>query len=157
VQPVQVKPATRLERVYRDHGERMWRAVFAFCGDAEVASDAVAEAFAQALRRGEALRDPARWTWRVAFKIARGELKRRRRALPLEPARLPGVEEEVMDLIAGLRRLSPKQRTALVLHHGAGFPVREVAAIIGSTAAAVRVHLSRGRRRLQDLLEDDHA
>jgi DNA-directed RNA polymerase specialized sigma24 family protein len=45
----------------------------------------------------------------------------------------------------------------VVLHHGAGYPVREVAAIIGSTPAAVRVHLSRGRRRLRDLLGGDDA
>jgi DNA-directed RNA polymerase specialized sigma24 family protein len=33
----------------------MWQAVFAFAGDPEVASDAVAEAFTQALRRGDAI------------------------------------------------------------------------------------------------------
>jgi DNA-binding NarL/FixJ family response regulator len=44
----------RLERVYRDQGDRLWRAVFLACGSREVADDAVAEAFAQALRRGGA-------------------------------------------------------------------------------------------------------
>jgi hypothetical protein len=39
----------------------MWRALLVFAGDAEVASDAVAEAFAQALRRGGEIRDPKRW------------------------------------------------------------------------------------------------
>jgi DNA-directed RNA polymerase specialized sigma24 family protein len=33
-----------LDHLYRKHGERLWRAVFAFCGDREVASDAVSEA-----------------------------------------------------------------------------------------------------------------
>jgi DNA-directed RNA polymerase specialized sigma24 family protein len=41
----------------------MWQAVLAFAGDPEVASDAVAEAFAQALRRGDAIRSPERWLW----------------------------------------------------------------------------------------------
>jgi RNA polymerase sigma-70 factor (ECF subfamily) len=45
----------------------MWQAVFAFAGDPEVASDAVAEAFAQALRRGDAIRSPERWLWRTVF------------------------------------------------------------------------------------------
>jgi DNA-directed RNA polymerase specialized sigma24 family protein len=40
-----------LERLYREQGDRMWRAVLAFAGDPEVAKDAVAEAFAQALSR----------------------------------------------------------------------------------------------------------
>jgi DNA-directed RNA polymerase specialized sigma24 family protein len=42
----------RLERVYRDQGDRLWRAVFLACGSREVADDAVAEAFAQALGAG---------------------------------------------------------------------------------------------------------
>ena len=70
-----------LERIYREHGDRLWWAVLAFSGDREVASDAVAEAFAQALRRGEGLRDPLAWIWRVAFRVAAGELKRRRQTV----------------------------------------------------------------------------
>jgi DNA-directed RNA polymerase specialized sigma24 family protein len=48
-----VTEATAIERCYRDQGEKLWRAVLLFGGDPEVASDAVAEAFAQAIRRGE--------------------------------------------------------------------------------------------------------
>jgi RNA polymerase sigma-70 factor, ECF subfamily len=134
----------------------MWRAVLAFAGDPEVASDAVAEAFAQALRRGEAIRDPARWVWRAAFRIAAGELKlRRSTTAPGTPHGWYTVDSEAMELIDMLKRLPPKLRAALVLHHGAGYPVREVASIIGSTSAAVRVHLSRGRRRLRELMGGD--
>jgi DNA-directed RNA polymerase specialized sigma24 family protein len=56
----------------------MWQAVFACAGDPEVASDAVAEAFTQACRRGDAIRSPERWLWRTVFKIAAEELKARR-------------------------------------------------------------------------------
>ena len=45
-----------VERVYRSQGARLWRSVLAFAGDAEVANDAVAEAFAQLLRRGANVR-----------------------------------------------------------------------------------------------------
>src|SRR6266511_1078953 len=55
---VDTSPRGELERLYRSQRGRMWQAVFAFAGDPEVASDAVAEAFAQALRRGDALRSP---------------------------------------------------------------------------------------------------
>ena len=43
--------SVELERIYREQGERMWRSLLAFSGDPEISSDAVAEAFAQALRR----------------------------------------------------------------------------------------------------------
>src|SRR5919107_4820207 len=63
----------RLERVYREHGARLWRAVFLASGSREIADDAVAEAFAQALRRGRAVRDPAAWVWRGGVRgAARG-------------------------------------------------------------------------------------
>ena len=133
----------------------MWRAVLAFGGDPEVASDAVAEGFAQALRRGAEIRDPERWLWRSIFRIAAGLLRERRRSVPLQVEGSYELEEPARELVAALTRLSPKQRAAVVLHHAEGFPVNEIATILNSTPGAVKVHLLRGRRRLRELLEDD--
>ena len=63
---VTVSVRSDLEAVYREHGDRLWWAVLAFSGDRDVASDATSEAFAQALRRGDALREPLAWIWRAA-------------------------------------------------------------------------------------------
>jgi RNA polymerase sigma-70 factor, ECF subfamily len=148
-----VSARSEVERIYREHGEHMLRTLLAFSGDPEVAREALAEALAQALRRGAALRDPLAWTWRTAFKIARGELKRRR-AMP--GSRINGayeMPEPAVDLMAALRSLSPSQRASIVLHHVADRPVREVAVILGMSQTAVRVHLHRGRGRLRQLLE----
>jgi RNA polymerase sigma factor (sigma-70 family) len=153
---VGIEHGARLERLYREQGDRMWRAVLAFAADAEIASDAVAEAFAQALSRGDAIRDAERWVWRTIFRIAAGELKARRRdsALGREEG-MYTMEEPARELVVALARLSERQRSAVVLHHAAGYPVREVAAILGSTPAAVKVHLMRGRRRLRELLGEE--
>jgi RNA polymerase sigma-70 factor (ECF subfamily) len=155
VRVTDANPTENLERLYREHGDRLWRAVFVWSGDRQVADDAVAEAFTQALRQGDALRDPMAWIWRVAFRLAAGELKdhsRHRHERPEVSYESPGSAVEVFE---ALRRISPKQRAAVVLHHYAGYPVKDVARIIGSTPAAVRVHLSAGRRRLRELLGDD--
>ena len=144
-----------LERLYRERGDRMWRALLAFAGDPEVASDAVAEAFAQALRRGDAIREPERWLWRAAFRIAGGELKERGRHSRLTDVQTYEMEEPTIELVAALGRLSEKQRAAVVLHHAAGYPVKEIAAILSSSNAAVKVHLSRGRKRLRELLKEE--
>ena len=142
-----------IERSYRDERERLWRALLLFSGDPEVASDAVAEAFAQALRRGDAIRDPAAWVWCAAFRIARGDLQRRSSTIELidVPVELP---EPTVDLIRALAVLSPKQRASVVLHHYAGYSTKQTAALIGSTSAAVGVHLQRGRTRLRELLKE---
>ena len=145
------------ERLYREQGDRLWRAVLAFSGDREVASDAVSEAFAQVLRRGEAVRDPARWVWRAAFRIASGELadRRRRGGMAVEEGtyEMPSGDADV--LMEKLQRLSPNQRASLVLHYYAGYPIRDIARIVGSTAPAIRVHLSRGRKRLRTMLSTE--
>jgi RNA polymerase sigma-70 factor (ECF subfamily) len=149
--------ADALERVYREEGERLWRAVFAYAGDRRVADDAVAEAFAQALRRGDAVRDPARWVWAASFRIAKGELAERRRQGGDRPPEVAyELPEPARDVVDALARLSPRQRACVVLHHYAGYPVKEIATMIGSTNAAVKVHLSQGRKRLRTLLDEEH-
>jgi RNA polymerase sigma-70 factor, ECF subfamily len=150
-----VKSDTRrssLEHVFEEDAERLWWSVLAFAGDREIAHDAVAEAFAQALARGDAIREPSPWVWRAAFNIAKGELKRRRRGRALEdtPYSLP----EPSGLFEALERLSPKQRAAVVLHYYAGYRLDEIAGILGTTKGTVGVHLSRGRRRLRDIMEE---
>jgi len=85
----------RIAEVYREQAQTMWRALFSFSGDREVASDALAEAFARALRDRGTIRDSASWTWRVAFQLANAELRRRRTITSFEespyemPSRYP--------------------------------------------------------------------
>jgi RNA polymerase sigma-70 factor (ECF subfamily) len=153
--PAGVSRTDRIERLYRERGDRIWRGLLAFSGDPEVASDAVAEAFAQVLRRGDEVRDPERWVWRAAFRIAAGELKERRKNEVLRVAGSYEMEEPARDLVVALGALSERQRVSVVLHDAAGYPSKEVARIIGSTEVAVRVHLMRGRRRLRELLKED--
>ena len=142
-----------LDRTYREQAPRLWRALLAYAGDRSVADDALAEAFAQAAARGDALDAPERWVWKAAFRIAAGELKTRRLggAVPEEP--IESDAAETIDLVRALGRLPPKQRAALILHYYGDYKAREVAAIVGSTAATVRVHLSVGRARLREQLE----
>jgi RNA polymerase sigma-70 factor, ECF subfamily len=145
----------RLERVYREDGARLWRAVLLASGNREVADDAVAEAFAQALRRGPAIRDPAAWVWRAAFRLAAGELKERGRMETFEEEPMSGLPEPFVDLWRALARLPMRQRASVVLADYAGWSHREIAKALGSSVSAVGVHVHRARKRLRDLLEDD--
>jgi RNA polymerase sigma-70 factor (ECF subfamily) len=144
-----------IETLYRADGDRLWRAVYAFAGDAEIANDSVAEAYAQLLRRGAAVRDPAAWVWRTAFRVSRGSLKARRLD---EGALLPPGEHSDrhvdQDLLDAIRQLPDGQRAAVVLFYYADLPIRDIADRLGTNGLAVRANLSRGRRRLRDLLGD---
>jgi len=143
-----------VERLYRALGAQLWRAVMAYCGDREIANDAVAEAFAQVLARGEAVHAPLPWLWRSAFRIAAGELKARARAVPPADDVSYDAPEPLIDVLRALRRLSPNQREAVILHDYADLSTAEVARIMGIAQATVRVHVSQARRRLRRLLEN---
>lgn len=145
--------STAIERVFREQHARLWRSLVLWSGDPDVASDAVAEAFAQVLARGEEVHDAAAWVWRAAFKIAGGELAARRTSGVLIDD--PGVPppEELVDVIRALASLTPKQRASVILADYAGYPHAEIARFLGSSASAVGVHVHRGRRKLRALLE----
>jgi RNA polymerase sigma-70 factor (ECF subfamily) len=151
-----VGEAGEVEAVYRQDGDRLWRALYAFGGDEDVASDAVAEAFAQALRRGAAIRDVRGWVWRSAFRLAAGDLKRQS---SLSRAPMPqGAFQDLHpdeQLLLALQGLTPQQRVVIVLHYYADCPVREISRRTGINQLAVRAHMSRGRKRLRVLLGDE--
>lgn len=149
--------ADTIEAVYRQEAGRLWRALYAFTADAEIASDAVAESFAQAIRRGGAIHDPPAWVWRSGFRIAAGELKRRSRSIDLMPDGSyvdPEVDTELVDALA---KLPDGQRAAVILHYYADASVRDISRRTGISQLSVRASLSRGRKRLRELLGERHA
>jgi RNA polymerase sigma-70 factor (ECF subfamily) len=143
-----------LEHVYRESAPRLWRAVYGFAGGRrDVAEDAVAEAFARAAEHFDRIREPVPWIYRTAFRIASRELQRERRPPPVMPDLVPGLDPgEIQDVIRALAQLSPNQRAAVLLYDLEGFTGPEVGRLLGMSAATVRVHLFRGRRRLRETL-----
>jgi len=139
------------------HHERLWRSVLAWSGDRDIAHDAVAEAFAQAIRRGDAIDDVGRWVWRAAFRIAGGLLSDRRRhdGGPLrDRAGRAALPDEAVALVDALDRLSDADRTVVALALVGGWPAADVARFTDTTAGAVRVRLHRAKAKLRHLLED---
>ena len=148
--------ASDVEAVYRAEGDRLWRALYAFSGDEEVASDAVSEAFAQAIRRRAAIRDLRAWVWRAAYRLAAGDLKHRSRLVHgSTPTLLVSDSYGESGLVEALAGLTSQQRIAVVLFYYADLPVLDIAQRTGMNPIAVRAHLSRGRKRLRTLLRDD--
>ena len=151
-----VAAAGEIEAVYRQDGDRLWRALYAFSGDEDVASDAVAEAFAQALRRGAAIREVRSWVWRSAFQLAKGDLKRQSSVghgpMPESAVHDARPDEQLLEALQGL---TPQQRAVIVLHYYVDCPVGEIARRTGINPLAVRAHLSRGRKHLRVLLGED--
>ena len=153
-----------VEQVDQADAERLWRALFAFSGDADIASEAVNEAFAQMISRGSAVRDRGAWVWRTAFRITRGSLQARRTRDDRWAAEgSPGMDTHHQpdrhadqDLLAALAKLPEAQRAAVILYYYADLPVNQIADRLSSNSLAVRANLSRGRSRLRALLSETH-
>jgi RNA polymerase sigma-70 factor (ECF subfamily) len=144
----------RVRAAYEATAPRLWRAVVAFAGSTTVADDAVAEAFAQALRRGDAVVDVSRWVWRAAFAIARGALSSR--SGDAAPDERPAVDDgTLVDLLTALAELPAADRELLVLRYVGGWTPAELGALLGVPAATIRVRLHRARARARPLFEEE--
>ncbi len=137
----------------------MWRALLGYTGSPDVASEAVSEAFAQALGRGDHITSPRGWVWTTAFRVAKGLLAERR-ASSASPSTEVGIDElpePVVDLVRALATLPERQRLCVVMHDYADRPVREVASVLRITTPTVYAHLRQGRRHLRTILEVEDA
>lgn len=154
---VRVDPGSTLGDLYAREGDHLWRAVYAYSQDRAITDDAVAEAFAQCLRRGNDVRDQRAWVWRAAFRLAAGELKARRRFTAQARELAAPDETVVVELLDALAVLPGNQRAAALLRWYAGFDTASIARMLGIGRGTVRVHLSRARRRLGSLLYEETA
>ena len=145
-----------VESVYRSIHGRLWQALWSFTGDREVASDAEAEAFAAVLRRGEEVEDVAAWVWRSAFRIAAGLLAERSRPIPrgAAAAEVDGGSGSVAEFLGLLAGLSSQQRACVVLRYVGDMSAGEIAAVLGTSAATVRVQLHRAHGSLRKSLKE---
>lgn len=141
-----------IERAYRDYGAQLWRGVYAFSGGrAEIADDAVAEAFARALVHRGRIRSLLPWLYRVAFRQAAQRLRDERRdhAEPLVPEKAESGDVALAPSLEALVLLTPQQRAAVFLFYYADLSIADIAHATGSSRVAVRVQLHRARETLR--------
>jgi RNA polymerase sigma-70 factor (ECF subfamily) len=142
------------DSLFREIGPGLWRAVYVYSGGRrEIADDAVAEAFSRAIEHEGEIRRVFPWVYRVAFRVAAAEIRRAPAGVDIEEVREDAYD--VGDVLRALRELSPGQRGAVFLHYRADLPIRDVAKVMGTSTAVVKVQLHRGRKRLRELLGDE--
>ncbi|MEV7429498.1 RNA polymerase sigma factor SigM [Nocardioides sp. NPDC092400] len=165
-------------RLVARHRDRLWAVALRTTGNREDAADGLQDGLVAAYRRAGSFRgDAAVTTWlhRVVVNACLDRLRaarvRRTERLPDDLEEYgdrgtaspdPGVEdpadasvrtERRRAVLAALAALPAEQRAALVLVDMEGYPVAEVAVILGCAVGTVKSRCSRGRTRLAELLE----
>lgn len=121
-------------------------------------ADAVQEAVFKGWLKKSSLRDDAyfeTWLIRILINECKDTLRRRKR----DAVKLSGEasEDERMcenlHLRVALKQLPEKYRLPLLLHHMEGYPIADVADMLGLRTAQVNSRLHRARRELRILLD----
>ncbi|MDT7581110.1 MAG: polymerase sigma-70 factor, subfamily [Pseudonocardiales bacterium] len=142
----------------------LWAIALHVLGDSHDAADAVQEALIAAYRRAGTFRGEASvrtWLGRIVVNacIDRIRHERVRRTVPWPDRDLPARRSDpAVDLVTrlavaeALALLPVAQRIAVVLVDVQGYPVTEVAAMLGVPPGTVKSRCARGRARLAALL-----
>lgn len=160
-----------LETALAEHGDRLYSLAKRVTGDPDLAADAVQAAFASALENAGSFRgDAALSTWlhRIVYNKSIDILRARGREVPLGDDAASGADtalahvpswaradgnlaqaELAQALTTAFADLTPVQRAVFEMREEEGQTTDEVAAALGLTAGAVRLHLHRARLRLR--------
>jgi RNA polymerase sigma-70 factor (ECF subfamily) len=160
IRAAQAGSAEAMERLYRTHWPRAYRAAYLVVHDAAGAEDIAQEAFLAAVRaldRFDRRRPFGPWLHRIvvnrAIDWARARALRREvaeQAVADHPVRDPGLSDE---LAAGLASLPPDQRAVIVLRYLLEYTPGEIAEVLELPRGTVNSRLRRGLDALGERLE----
>jgi RNA polymerase sigma-70 factor, ECF subfamily len=114
-------------------------------------ADVVHDTYIQARSRLAQLRDPEAleaWLTRIAVRACYDLHRRGRRTVEYPMSVLEAPAGRDLALTELIERLSPADRTIVVLHYGHGYALDEIAALLDLNYATVRSRIARARIRL---------
>jgi RNA polymerase sigma-70 factor (ECF subfamily) len=159
------------ERFIQENLRRIFLQIYRIVGNVDDAQDLAQETFIKALQRQDQIKDlekATHWLSRIASNTAIDFLRRHGRVnftdiddvlepLRTEPEHSPESRllraEQSEYLEDGLRLLSTRERTALLLRDVEGLPAEEVARELNCSKATVRSHIANARIKFRRYLE----
>lgn len=153
------------EGFFGEHYSSMRRALILAFGSAELAEDAVQEAFIRACvrwSRVRAMTRPQAWVYVTAVNVARDELRRTQRRRSAEGTSAEAEARDVADVVTtgmdvhnALASLAPRQRMAIVLRYLADLTYEEIARAMGCSVGAVKSTLHTASAHVRVELQEE--
>jgi RNA polymerase sigma-70 factor (ECF subfamily) len=150
-------------RLAHDHLDAAYRLARAILHDSADAQDATHDAFEQAWRKWETLRDPARFEWwfdRILVNTCRDRLRSGRRRptdISVEVAMSTGdafAEAHERDVLArAIATLPPEQRIVVALRYYRDLPVEDIASRLDIPPGTVHSRLHYALKRLHTAID----
>lgn len=133
------------------------------CGDSQLADDIAQESFIKGYLSSEGFRDADKftaWIYRIGYNTFLNHRRSLKHFSGYAEAESLSADEKAdsafryQTLYSALDRLSPAERTSILLYYMEGYSIREISEIENVSQDAVKKHLSRGRLHLKGLLGD---
>ena len=142
---------TEAERLVQTYSDMILRLSYTYLKSTQDAEDICQTVFLKLLTGGMVFDSPEHekaWILRTAANACKDALRAAHRRCAEAAAPEPP-DSAVLDAVMALPE---KYREAVYLYYYEGYSVREVAALLGRSEAAVSAHLSRGRKSLRQTL-----
>lgn len=153
----------------RRHENRIFAMALRMLGDRADALDATQDAFIAAFRQSKSFRGDAAvgtWLYRIGINACKDFARKKKRWVAQDDVDQVSdqssterpIDESVtvrMELQEALAKLPDDYREPVVMHDLGGISYEEIAAATGTVVGTVKSRISRGRRRLAELLEPD--
>ena len=145
------------ERLVNTYSDLILRLSYTYLKSAQDAEDICQTVFLRLLTGEERFASPAHekaWVIRTAINACKDELRAfRRKAVPLEDVpEAAAPEPPRSDVLDAVMTLPEKYREAIYLFYYEGYSAKEIGVLTGRSEAAVAAHLSRGRKKLREVL-----
>jgi len=157
----QVDAETEAERLVQTYSDLILRLSYTYLNTTHDAEDICQTVFLKLLTTPQTFESAAHeraWIIRATINACKDELRAfRRRSVGLDAvAEMPAPPIPNHEVLEGVMSLPQKYRETIYLHYYEGYTIREIAALLNRSQAAVTAQLERGRKKLRVILGGDN-
>lgn len=144
------------QRAYEEHWHDVFRLALAWTNDRGTAEDLVQESYIRLWRNRRTIdweRSLLAWLLVTTRRLATDRFRALRRRVLVAPRAATHhheAREQWLDVQSAMARLSPLERTAIVLTALDGHSYADAAQVLGTSAGALRAAVSRARSKLEE-------